>query len=148
MLTEILVPIFVCVILPVAIVFIIGRTRQNEINRKSEIMIKAIENGQQIDPELFKSPEPRPKTPKTIKQKLLDKLTGGCICTLIGAAFIALGVVRASVPGFGWRTVLNRWWLPAGGVMLAVGTGLLISYFAGKKILANEIKAEEEALKK
>lgn len=148
MLTEIIVPIFVCVILPVAVVAIVGRTKQNEINRKSEIMIKAIENGQQIDPELFKTPEPKQKSPKTIKQDLLDKLTGGCITTLMGTAFIALGVLRASIPGFGWRTVLNRWWLPAGGVMLAVGIGLLISYFAGKKILADEIKAEEEALKK
>ena len=83
MLTEIIVPIFVCVILPVAVVFIVGRTKQNEINRKTEVMIKAIENGAQIDPEMFKNTEPAPKAPKTLKQELVEKLTGGCVVTLI-----------------------------------------------------------------
>lgn len=146
MYTEIIVPIFVCVILPVAIVFIIGRTKQNEINRKSEIMIKAIENGQQVDPELFKAAEPAPKAPKTLKQELVEKLTGGCVVSLMGLAFMTLFLIDLFMPE---AHILFGSWLPvAGGVMLAVGIGLLISYFAGKKILANEIKAEEEALKK
>ena len=141
MLTEILVPIFVCVILPVAIVSIVGRTKQNEINRKSEIMIKAIENGQQIDPELFKA-----KAPKTLKQELVEKLTGGCVVTLMGVAFLTLYCIDRFVPG---AHIMFGSWLPvAGGVMLAVGIGLLVSYFASKSILADEIKAEEEALKK
>lgn len=146
MLTQVLVPIFVCVILPVAIVAIVGRTKQNEINRKSEIMIKAIENGQQIDPELFKSTAPEPKAPKTLKQELVEKLTGGCVVTLMGTAFLTLFLIDTFFPE---AHIMFGNWLPvAGGVMLAVGIGLLISYFAGKKILADEIKAEEEALKK
>ena len=146
MLTEIIVPIFVCVILPVAVVFIVGRTKQNEINRKTEVMIKAIENGQQIDPELFKAAEPAPKAPKTLKQELVEKLTGGCVVTLMGVAFLALYCIDRFVPG---AHIMFGSWLPvAGGVMLAVGIGLLVSYFASKSILADEIKAEEEALKK
>ena len=146
MLTEILVPIFVCVILPVAIVFIIGRTRQNEINRKSEIMIKAIENGQQIDPELFKATTPEPKAPKTLKQELVEKLTGGCVVTLMGVAFLTLYCINLFMPEA--HIMFGNWLAVAGGVMLAVGIGLLVSYFASKSILADEIKAEEEALKK
>lgn len=145
MLTEIIVPIFVCVILPVAVVFIVGRTKQNEINRKTEVMIKAIENGAQIDPEMFKSTE-EPKAPKTLKQELVDKLTGGCVVTLMGVAFLTLYCIDRFVPG---ANIMFGKWLPvAGGVMLAVGIGLLVSYFASKSILADEIKAEEEALKK
>ena len=34
---TVLVPIAVCVVLPVLIVFIIGRVRQNETNRKAEV---------------------------------------------------------------------------------------------------------------
>ena len=44
--------------------------------------------------------------------------------------------------------MFGNWLAVAGGVMLAVGIGLLVSYFASKSILADEIKAEEEALKK
>ena len=136
MLTEILVPIFVCVILPVAIVSIVGRTKQNEINRKSEIMIKAIENGQSIDPEIFKSTRKK----SSIKQDLLDKLNGACITTLMGAAFLLLYIFKVTT--FGFASFLPY----AGGAMLAVGIGLFISYFAGKKMLAKEIEAEEKEL--
>ena len=138
MLENILVPIFVCVVLPVSIVWIIGRTRQNETNRKTEVMLKAIENGADIDPDMFKRPE---KSPKTIKKDLLDKLTGACITSLMGAAFLALYFL-------GVDFFLNNLLPFAGGVMLAVGIGLFISYIAGKKMMAREIEAEEEALSK
>ena len=41
----------ICVILPVMIVWIVSRVRQNEINRKAEIMLKALEAGVEINPE-------------------------------------------------------------------------------------------------
>ena len=41
---------------------------------------------------------------------------------------------------------MNKFWLPAGCVLLAVGIGLFISYFAGKKLLAKEMEAEEKKL--
>jgi hypothetical protein len=41
---------------------------------------------------------------------------------------------------------LNKLWLPAGCVLLAVGIGLFISYFVGKKMLAKEIEVEEKKL--
>ena len=50
---EFLLPICICVILPAMIVWFVSRARQNETNRKAEIMLKAIENGQSIDPEIF-----------------------------------------------------------------------------------------------
>jgi hypothetical protein len=34
----------------------------------------------------------------------------------------------------------------AGGVLLAVGIGLFITYFVGKKMLAKEMEAEEKKL--
>ena len=85
---------------------------------------------------------------KSIKQNLLEKLTSGCITSFMGIAFLALGILRAVVPDFGRNTLLNMWWLPAGGVLLAVGIGLFITYFVGKKMLAKEIEAEERNLEK
>ena len=138
-LMNILVPIAICVVLPVLIVWLIGRVRQNETNRKAEIMLKAIENGQSIDPEIFKSN----KKKASIKQDLLDKLNGACITTLMGLAFLLIMVFKIG-NGIGFEDFLPY----AAGAMLAVGIGLFISYFAGKKMMAKEIDAEEKELEK
>lgn len=143
-LTNFGVPVFVCVVLPIVIVWLVARTRQNEANRKAEIMLKAIEAGVPVDMSQF---EPaKKKSAKSIKQELLDKLNGAIITGLMGIGFLVLGILRAIDPQFGLNTFLNKWWLPAGGVLLAVGIGLFISYCVGKKMLAKEIEAEENAL--
>lgn len=135
---DFLLPVLICVVLPVLIVWIVGRVRQNETNRRAEIMLRALEKGVEIDPNLLKQSDKRKK--RSIKQDLLDKLTGASITTLMGLAFLALSF-------FG-----NVRWFPAfnsplaSAVLLAVGIGLFISYFAGKKMLAKEIEAEEKEL--
>lgn len=140
---DILIPICVCVILPVAIVLIVGLTKRNETNRKAEIMLKAIEAGVPVDPAMFKTPE---KSPKTIRQELLEKLTGACITGLMGIAFLVLWAVDQFGPGIPKGFFFSEMLPVAGGVMLAVGIALLISYFAGKKLLAGEMEAQEKAL--
>jgi len=137
---SILVPIFVCVVLPVAVVLIVGITKQNETNRKAEIMLKALESGAQIDPELFKTQE----KPKSVKQELLDKLTGACIVSFMGIAFLVLTGVEQAMPGTMPRFFMSNMLPVAGGVMVAVGAGLFISYFVGKRMLAKEIEEENE----
>ena len=143
-LTNFGVPVFVCVVLPIVIVWLIARTRQHEANRKAEIMLKAIEAGVPVDMTQF---EPaKKKAPKSIKQELLDKLNGACVTSLMGAGFLTLGILRVVITDFGRNMFINKFWLPAGAVLLAVGIGLFISYFVGKKMLAKEIEAEENAL--
>lgn len=138
------VPVFICVILPVVVVWLVTRAKQNETNRKADIMLKAIEAGVPVDMEQFKSA--KKKAPVSIKQELLDKLNGACITSLMGIGFLTLGVLRIVITDFGRNTLLNKFWLPAGCVLLAVGIGLFISYFVGKKLLAKEIEAEEKKL--
>ncbi|MBO4634057.1 MAG: hypothetical protein J5669_01660 [Bacteroidales bacterium] len=143
-LTNFGIPVFICVVLPVTIVWLVARTKQNETNRKAEIMLKAIESGAQVDLDQFNTTVK--KSPKTIKQELLEKLNGACITSLMGAGFLILGILRAIDPMFASHMFLNKFWLPAGAVLLAVGIGLFISYFVGKKMLAKEIEAEERKL--
>ena len=138
------VPVFICVILPVVVVWLVTRAKQNETNRKADIMLKAIEAGVPVDMDQFKSA--KKKAPVSIKQELLDKLNGACITSLMGIGFLTLGVLRIVITDFGRNTLLNKFWLPAGCVLLAVGIGLFISYFVGKKLLAKEIEAEEKKL--
>ena len=136
------VPVFICVILPVMVVWLVSRAKQNETNRKAEIMLKAIEAGANVDLDQFQTK----KTPKTIKQDLLEKLNGACITTFMGIAFIVWAVVGYVNPVFTDGKLFNHLAPVAGGVMLAVGIGLFISYFVGKKMLAKEIEAEEKSL--
>ena len=133
---NVIVPIAVCVILPVVIVWIISRVRRNETDRRAEIMLKALETGAPIDPEMFKKPV---KQPKNIKQELLDRLTGACITGFMGIAFLAVGVLYLLNPD--WRAFVSpSLMLIAGGVMLAVGIALLIGYFTGRKMFAKELE--------
>ena len=140
MIEDILIPICICCVLPIMIVWLVQRAKQNEANRKAEIMLKAIEAGVPVDMEQFNA---RKKTPGTIKKDLLDKLTGACITTLMGVAFIAYSIIGSCIPAWKWTVKLSP---IAGGVLLAVGIALFITYFVGKKMLAKEIEAEEKKL--
>ena len=146
---EILIPIGICVVLPVMIVWLINRTRQNETNRKTEIMLKAIESGATIDADFFKAQQEQkgPRTTRTIKERLLRRLTGGCVFTLMGVAFAVIGLVNRSMmtdihmsnDAFTMPCIL-------GGIFFSIGVALLIVFFVGKKMLAKEMEAEAKAL--
>ena len=133
-------PVLICVVLPVLVVWLVARAKQNETNKKAEIMLKAIEAGVPVDMEQFKSAR---KAPYSVKQDLMGKLTGACITFLMGAGFLTLGILRVTIVDFGSNMFLNKFWLPAGAVLLAVGVGLFISYFVGRSFMAKEIEAEE-----
>ncbi|MBR5034337.1 MAG: hypothetical protein IKX71_03445 [Bacteroidales bacterium] len=136
---EILVPIFVCVVLPVALVLLGVIARRNEVNRKTEVALKSIEAGVPIDPTYFKTTTKERST----KRMLLGRLTGACIVSLLGVAFLVLGffgqnIIEGEIDSF-------LYFFPA-GVLLAIGIALFITYFVGKKMLAKEVEAEEKAL--
>ena len=145
---DILMPLGICVVLPVMIVWLVMRTRQNETNKKTEVMLKAIESGATVDPEFFKSQQ---RGQKTIKERLLSRLAGGSILSLIGIAFLVLAIVFAnSYAPNGWNFSKS----PAptfaiiGGISLAIGLALFAVFFVGKKIMAREMEAEAKAMEK
>ena len=142
---EILMPLGICVVLPVMIVWLVMRTRQNETNKKTEIMLKAIESGATVDAEFFKSQQ---RGQKTIKERLLSRLTWGSIFSLIGVVLLVLAIVFAnSYAPDGWN-----FGSPAptfaiiGGISLAIGLPLFAVFFVGKKIMAREMEAEAKAM--
>ena len=139
-----LVPIFICVILPIVIVWLVVRARQHETDKKTEIMLKAIENGAQIDPQLFKTKQ----STRSIKQELMDKFTGACVTSCLGIAFLTIGLLNQSNPGM----IKGLWFLEsalvAGAILLAIGFALFLSYLVSKRTLAKEIESEEKNLEK
>ena len=143
---EILIPIGICVVLPVMIVWLINRTRQNETNRKTEIMLKAIESGATINADFFRVQQEQ-KGPRTIKERLLRRLTGGCVFTLMGVAFAVIGLVNRSMMT-DIHMSNDAFTIPCilGGIFFSIGVALLIGFFVGKKMLAKEMEAEAKAL--
>ena len=137
---ELLIPVFVCVILPVLIVWLITRARKHELDKKTEVMLKAIESGAPVDPSLFKTRQPRTRG---IKQELLDKFTGACVTAFMGIAFLVISLVAFNNPGWGKDIWFMRTAPMAGVILLAIGTALFLSYLVGKRMLAKEIEAEE-----
>ena len=137
---EFLLPVSIVVVLPVTIVWMAMRARQNETDKKTEALLKAIESGTNVnDIEYFKMPE---KTAKGIKERLLKKLSGACVTSLMGAAFIVLGILNNN----DLYNLVIPYVLMVGAILLAVGIALFITYVVGKKMLAKEIEAEEKAL--
>lgn len=131
---DILIPISICCILPVMIVWLTMRTAQNETDRKAEVMIKAIEAGIALDANFFKAQQ---KRQKSLKERLLGRFTGACVSALIGIAMLITGILFSSN--------MLQFYVLCGGILLSVGIALFIAYFAGRKMLAKEIEAEEKA---
>lgn len=129
-LTQMLVPLGVCVVLPVLVVWIYYRSLTNRDNKNAEIIIKAIESNSTIDADkLVAALGKREKTPAQVLQV---RLLRGCIFTLLGiaAAVIAVFVYRAE--DFFAFSILTT-----SGFCLAVGLAYLIVYFVTRKSVRN-----------
>lgn len=136
-LTELLLPLGVCVVMPVLIVWLVARSRQNETNRKTEIMLKAIESGVAVDADFFKDNDKK----GSVKYRLLSKLSKACVCSFLGIAMIACAA-------FILEDFFKDLLLITGAVVLAVGIAYFIVYFIGRRMFSKEIESEEKALSK
>ena len=129
----------ICVVLPIVIVWLINRRKTNETNRRAEILLKAIEAGSTVDLNLFQEPQKQ----RSIKEKLLDRLTAAWVATLVGLPIIAFGISMYCLLDNPDPSVLMI--AGIGGIILAVGIALFGVYFAGKKLLATELEAEAKS---
>lgn len=142
---DILMPLGICVVLPVMIVWLVMRTRQNETNRKTEIMLKAIESGVTVNADLFKQ---RHET-MTIKERLLKRLSSASVVSLIGVAILVICICMVTKNGntmHGDAISILTVFMIVGGILLAIGLALFIVFFAGRKMLAKEMEAEAKSL--
>lgn len=132
-LVQLLVPIGVAVVLPIAIVAIVFRSALASDRNRKEIILAALEKNPTLDVEdLVKRMK---KSNKLIKEKLLARLERGCLCCLMGVAFMLL-YFFLGVQGEDFITVV-------GAALIAIGIAFLISYFVGRRMLAKEMLAEE-----
>lgn len=135
-LIEILIPIGVAVVLPVAIVAIVFKSALASDRNRKEIILAALEKNPNLDVEdLVKRMK---KSNKLIKEKLLARLERGCLCCLMGVAFVLL---------YFFLSVQKEILLIAGAALIAVGIAFLVSYFVGRRMLAKEMEAEQQNMK-
>ena len=142
---DIILPIFMCVVMPVAIVWLVMRAKQNETNKMAEIMLKAIEAGIPLDPDFFKT---QTRTlQKSLKERQLGWLTAACILIALGLGSILVGAIIILINNWTYDTAPTAYSLLtfAGGLVLVIGIALLVVYFIRKRILAKELEAERQA---
>lgn len=133
---QILVPIACGCVLPIVIIWLNIRQRMNETNKRTQVVLAAIEKNPDMDiEELIKKISPKKKL---LKEKLLEKLLWGCITVLFGIGMIVchiyVDITTNSTSPCGF----------IGIILLAVGIAFFVNYRLGKKMLAKEIEAEEK----
>ena len=140
MLVEILIPLGLCVVLPVMIVWIIFRKKTNDTNRRTEILLAAIEKNPDIDMEEFI----RKMNPHylTIKEKLLRRLLYGSILSTIGICFLCTGLWMDYKGGMSTNDLMGLYL--GGSIFFFVGLSIIVVFFISKRMLAKEIEVEEK----
>lgn len=123
----VLVPISVCVILPVAIVLIVFLAAMNSDNKRAQILIKAIESNNGVNTDkLAESLQRKPR--KTPREVLNSRLLKGCIFSLVGLFLAITGVVNTALGEINAGDDSVSVLVIIGGVSLAVGISFLIVY--------------------
>lgn len=136
-LEGILVSLGVVVALPVLIMAIIFRSAMAADRNRKEIILAALEKNPNLNVEdLVKRMK---KSEKLIKEKLLARLEHGCLCCLMGVAFVLL---------YFFLSVQNEFLIIAGTALIAIGIAFLVGYFVGRRMLAQEMEAEQQNMNK
>ena len=137
-LIEILVPIGICVILPLGIFWLYYRAQMNKENKRTEIIMKALESNSNIDTDsLVKALENTSQTPQGIRYARLQR---GCQYTLLG---IALCVVFLISNGKEIDSDMAFMMKFTGAASIAVGISYLIVYFVSGKSSTDNNSSEK-----
>lgn len=136
-LTELLVPIGICVALPISIVYLILKRKIISENNKKEIILAALEKNADVNIEELVKKTSAPD--KLLKEKLLRKLQWGLMTIVLS---IGLFIYAIFVGDAGELKL----YVIGSVVLLAIGVSLLFTYLMGKKMLAKEMEAEEQNL--
>ena len=136
-------PIAICVGLPISVVWLYLRSRINETNHRSELIKLAIENNSQVDIAKLVEQLNGKQQARYLKFRLLRLLQAGCVLTGLGLglmAYIMWMVFYAGLPGTyadDLQTIMY--------ILLFVGISLIIAFVVSKKVMKRELEAEAEA---
>lgn len=142
---DTIVPICICVILPITVVWLISRSRINRDNMRKDIILAAMEKNDGIDiDDMMKKLNGSNEPKKLLKEKLLTKLLVGS--TMVGFSIFVYVAMAVYMWFNGYEGQMFIALSFAAVPALAIGIAFLINYFIGKKMLAKEMEAEEQNL--
>ncbi len=119
-----IIPLSICVILPIVIVWLTMRTKINAQNKRSAVLMEALKVNPNVDVDQLVNALGRPsRTPEQVAQR---RLLYGLICSLIGLVLIVSALLFGGKPGFE-EDMYSM--IMMGGVLLAVGIPFLVIYF-------------------
>ena len=132
--------------LPIWIALFVYRHKVNATNKRTQVILTALEKNEgSLPEELIKSiNEPK----KSIKERLLVKLLLGILCSLAGLGLVITAFVKyyITLPAYIVEN-FDADFLAIGLIMMAAGVAFLVYYFIGKRTLKAEIEAEERNAK-
>lgn len=130
---EILVPIFCGCVLPIAIVLIVSLRKRNTDNKRAEVMMKALESGEDIKVE--KLAEALGKPIISPLEQLNARLLNGCRYSLCGLALLLINILVSRDKDL--EIMLSL----CGSLALAIGIAYLIVYF----VTRNQVRSDKES---
>lgn len=133
-----LVPIFICAIMPMAIVLIVFLSSMNSENKRAKVLIKAIESNNSIDADKLAEALSKPK--KTPQEILNLRLLRGCIFSLIGLALVVYCVITAYNAGETIGSGAYTTPLIIGLISIAIGVSYLVVFFVTRGQVKNDTK--------
>lgn len=126
--------------LPIWIAILVYRHKVNATNKRTQIILTALEKNEGSVPEELLKSLNEPK--KSTKERLLWKLLWGILGCLTG-----LGLIIATIVEYYANQCFDTELLIYGLVVLAAGVAFLVYYFVGRRALQAEIEAEERKAK-
>lgn len=127
------------VFVPCFVIFMFIRAKMNDTNKKTSVALAAIEKDSVPNLDgFFKNMN---RSGQSVKERLLQKLLWGSICSFLGMGiYLAFLVLYLCTKRFSPNvfTGLSFVAIPS----LAVGLAFLLNYYIGKKVLRRELEAE------
>ena len=139
------VPVGVCVVLPVMIVWLVIRHKSNKTNKNAEIAIAAINANPTLDVEELIN-KLNPKKAMTLKERLISKLYTGCVFLATGIAVLICMLWLDLFGGTETSDLIVGYLF--GLIPLFIGIAMICVYRISKRMHAKELEdcsAESES---
>lgn len=128
---QILVPLGICVALPVLIVLIVCRATMNSDNKRAAVLIEAIRANNNIDTDALAKAFARPR--RSALEILNRRLLWGCLWGGIGLVLTLVAIIMPIVYDLDPDVMIGL--LIVGLILLAIGASFLVVYFVTRKQL-------------
>lgn len=129
---KLIVAVSVCVVLPIVITYLCVWSRAHSVDKRTEVLLKALESGEGLDPKLLLG---EPRRPDNVKMALVKKIQTG-----IALAISGVFVLSIATGGLIHDGDAASFFTICGGVLIGVGLGYIGGFFIGRKMLEKEIQ--------